>query len=202
MKTCKAGQLAFFYATNESWGWKSEGRGTAARTAFSRPIHYLYDPLASPQPSGRACFRAARDCSPPPRGRLRAAAASLKPQIQDSKLNKIAVARLSLFSIRAAACGARARSGPLGSELRASAAGRLRPADRCAIELTGKTHQQGPAVTGCGGSIRSCKINNRAQPAEGAHKAAASQAAVRFSFGICAYRIRGFCTIRSTSETT
>ena len=135
-------------------------------------------------------------------GRLRAAAASLKPQIQDSKLNKIAVARLSLFSIRAAACGARARSGPLGSELRASAAGRLRPADRCAIELTGKTHQQGPAVTGCGGSIRSCKINNRAQPAEGAHKAAASQAAVRFSFGICAYRIRGFCTIRSTSETT
>ncbi len=80
------------------------------------------DPLQkSPQPNGWACFRAARDCSPPPgRGccplRFRS-----EPQIKNSK-------RKIKNDYRDAACGGRARSGPAGRELRASATPRLRPA--------------------------------------------------------------------------
>ena len=74
----------------------------------------------------------------------------MEAQIQHSKLNKIAGTRLNLFSIRVAACGAHARSGPAGRELRASARRRLRPA---------RSWRTGTAAAGCCGFAEAAMQN-------------------------------------------
>ncbi len=52
-----------------------------------------------------------------------------------------------LIRFRAAACGGLARSGPAGREQRASAAGRLRPADVCDVEFATKHLRKGRQTT-------------------------------------------------------
>ena len=99
------------------------------RPAASIPLE------ASSQPSGRACFRAARDCSPPPGGGcglpvladrfcwqafLSQSAAAARCAHSGAIKNELQHPMLIRF--RAAACGGHAQSGPIGRELRASAA--------------------------------------------------------------------------------
>ena len=64
----------------------SPGEAAARSVLTDRPAASI-PPKASPQPGGRACFRAARDCSPPPGGGCGLSRFHSEPQIQDSKLN-------------------------------------------------------------------------------------------------------------------
>ena len=99
----------------------------AGRLWPARPFQGRFQPETSPPPSGRACDG---EEQPSARGRLRAAAVSLKPQIQNEK-GRIKNESLHpmLIRFRAAACGERNDA----EELRASAApgcGPLRPRGR------------------------------------------------------------------------
>ena len=119
------------------------------RPAASIPLE------ASPQPSGRACFRAARDCSPPPGGGCGLLRSLPEPQIQNSifKIQNDEIgsqpAEVSHEAdLRDASCGPPPPGGygPHGlfkAEVplcrfnlcpRAFARAKLRPADRSAIE--------------------------------------------------------------------
>ena len=83
-------------------------------------ISYGIEPRIKPAAERTGLLSSGARLQPSARGRLRAAAPfgrNSEFKIQDSKL-----------PIRGAACGGHARSGPLGRELRASAAPRLRPA--------------------------------------------------------------------------
>ena len=106
--------------------------------------HGLFKAEFHPRPArSRADGPATIRSSPPPGDGCGLLRFHSEPQIHDSKLNAASRVRLGIHSGSGCSLRSARASGPAGRELRASAAGRLRPADVCNVEFATKRPRKG-----------------------------------------------------------